>query len=399
MMQRGMPTASRRQHFSGVELQTLEPPPGCSQQLFAALQTPIVTPSASRALPQTEPGSRHASPLSQRPNSWVETSLRQVTKPIFGSGEPDQPQQSLSARQRSPVGWQPEAAWQTLTLVAAYGAHERVQHAPPQAPVVLGAQRAVGVTAAGAARLGQRRTCRASSPPPSCRRRRSSRSRPRTARRSARRTRSETQMPLLQSFDAQSRVRRARVAVRLRAAAVQRDADAAALAVGTALATAALAVHRARLVVGDAELVRARCRRCTRTCSTRFRSRRPARTPCRPGAAPRTASSSCCSSPLQQSALVAHVWATSLQSAASARLPSIVEMKPSVPLSRSGSCPCRVAVPRLRRRARRRWVIILASTSDEDDVHRRGGREQTKCSPGKLPHYPDPPCMRVSAAK
>jgi hypothetical protein len=50
------------------------------------------------------PGSRHAPPLSQRPISCVASAFEQVTKPFFGSGEPDQPQQSLSTRQISPVG-------------------------------------------------------------------------------------------------------------------------------------------------------------------------------------------------------------------------------------------------------------------------------------------------------
>jgi hypothetical protein len=50
------------------------------------------------------PGSRQAPPLSQRPISWVGSAFAHETGPFFGSGEPDQPQQSLSTRQISPVG-------------------------------------------------------------------------------------------------------------------------------------------------------------------------------------------------------------------------------------------------------------------------------------------------------
>jgi hypothetical protein len=82
---------------------------------------------------QIEPGSRHARPLSQRPNSCVGELFAHVTGPLSGGGAPDHPQQSLSARQISPVGAQPEGGWQTRYPGAApVGAHEREQHSPPQ---------------------------------------------------------------------------------------------------------------------------------------------------------------------------------------------------------------------------------------------------------------------------
>jgi hypothetical protein len=74
----------------------------CSQQLFSALHE-----SPSPGL-QMLPGSRQDPPLSQRPNSAVADAFEQWTGPSSGSGEPDQPQQSLSARHTSPVGLQPE---------------------------------------------------------------------------------------------------------------------------------------------------------------------------------------------------------------------------------------------------------------------------------------------------
>jgi hypothetical protein len=54
-----------------------------------------------------DPGSRQAPPLSQRPYSAVGVAFEHDTGPFTGSGAPDQPQQSLSARQISPVGLQP----------------------------------------------------------------------------------------------------------------------------------------------------------------------------------------------------------------------------------------------------------------------------------------------------
>jgi hypothetical protein len=41
------------------------------------------------------------------------------------------PQQSPSFVQRSPTTWQPLAGWQTSSPVGPYGAHSRLQHAPP----------------------------------------------------------------------------------------------------------------------------------------------------------------------------------------------------------------------------------------------------------------------------
>src|SRR5689334_13278815 len=100
-----MPSASAWQQFSGLLLQLPEGWFSVSQQLFSALQ-------ASVAVLQIDPGSRQALPLLQRPNS-APSGLSHSTKPLFGSGDPDQPQQSLSARQTSPVGRQPEGGWHT----------------------------------------------------------------------------------------------------------------------------------------------------------------------------------------------------------------------------------------------------------------------------------------------
>lgn len=87
------------------------------------------------------PGSRHALPLSQRPNSCAGDDFAHVTGPFTGGGAPDHPQQSLSLRQISPVGAQPEGGWQTRKPGAApVGAHTREQHVPPQdgrVPVVV----------------------------------------------------------------------------------------------------------------------------------------------------------------------------------------------------------------------------------------------------------------------
>ena len=104
---------------------------------------------------------------------------------------------------------------------------------------------------------------------------------------------------------------------------------------------------------------------------------------------------------VQHSVLFVQAAAVAVHAAASARPPSIVSMKPSVPLSAGGVTPVsgsttEVLVPAVRSVDDR---VILASASDEDDVRHGGGREQTKCSPGKLPHNPDPPCVRASAAK
>jgi hypothetical protein len=78
-----------------------------SQQSFSALhESPL--PGL-----QMLPGSRQALPLSQRPYSSVAAAFEHVTGPLSGCGEPDHPQQSLSARQTSPVGAQPDGGWQT----------------------------------------------------------------------------------------------------------------------------------------------------------------------------------------------------------------------------------------------------------------------------------------------
>lgn len=100
--QRGIPSASLLQQFSGLLLQKLLGRLECSQQLFSALQE-----SPSPGL-QMLPGSRQAPPLSHRPNSLVALAFEHVTGPLTGSGAPDHPQQSLSARHTSPVGRQPD---------------------------------------------------------------------------------------------------------------------------------------------------------------------------------------------------------------------------------------------------------------------------------------------------
>jgi len=97
-----MPSASCLQQFSGVLLQLPLGWFSVSQQLFSALHE-----SAPPAL-QIDPGSRHAPPLSQRPNSAPGGLLHVFGIPPVGAGEPAAPQQSLSRRQISPVGRQPE---------------------------------------------------------------------------------------------------------------------------------------------------------------------------------------------------------------------------------------------------------------------------------------------------
>src|SRR5262245_30784906 len=79
------------------------------------------------------PGSRHAPPLSQRPNSCVWSFFEQATGWLTGCGAPDQPQQSLSFRQISPVGAHPDAGSQINSPAGApVGAQTREQHFPPQ---------------------------------------------------------------------------------------------------------------------------------------------------------------------------------------------------------------------------------------------------------------------------
>jgi hypothetical protein len=69
----------------------------------AALQTPMVAPAA----------------------------IEQVTGCPEPPGSPADPQQSLSAVQVSPAGWQPLGCRQTGTPVGPYGAHRWLQHMPP----------------------------------------------------------------------------------------------------------------------------------------------------------------------------------------------------------------------------------------------------------------------------
>jgi 23S rRNA (cytosine1962-C5)-methyltransferase len=124
-VQRGMPTASRRQQRPGLLLQKLESAwlgPLGRQQLFAE---PVHAPAGSvESVLQMVPAGLHTLRLSQRPNSWVGELFAQVM--VRGSllwpscdGEPDQPQQSLSFRQSSWRGAQPVAPWQTLNPAAA----------------------------------------------------------------------------------------------------------------------------------------------------------------------------------------------------------------------------------------------------------------------------------------
>lgn len=101
--QRGMPSESFLQQFDALLQKLGAPASAGSQQLFSAEQE-----SSPPGL-QMLPGSRHAVPLSQRPNSSVELFFAQSTSLSVGF----HPQQSLPARQSSPVGWQPDGCWQT----------------------------------------------------------------------------------------------------------------------------------------------------------------------------------------------------------------------------------------------------------------------------------------------
>lgn len=126
--QRGMPSASLRQQLSGLLLQydAFGASSG-SQQLFSDEQDDVLGL-------QIEPASRHAMPLSQRPNSCVGVAFAHVTGPFTGAGAPDQPQQSLSFRQISPVGAQPDSTWQTRKPgPAPVAAQTREQQVPPHA--------------------------------------------------------------------------------------------------------------------------------------------------------------------------------------------------------------------------------------------------------------------------
>jgi hypothetical protein len=98
MRHRGMFSESRWQHVSGLLLQVPDGRPGGSQQSLLALHE-LLPPTL-----QICPGWLQALAwLEQRPNSSVALLLEQVSL-----------QQSLSARQSSPAGWQPDGFWQTL---------------------------------------------------------------------------------------------------------------------------------------------------------------------------------------------------------------------------------------------------------------------------------------------
>jgi hypothetical protein len=71
-IQRGMPSASCLQHFSGLLLQFPEVMPIGSQQLFATLHA-----SEIEATLQISPGSEQALPPAHLPNSSVELTLAQ----------------------------------------------------------------------------------------------------------------------------------------------------------------------------------------------------------------------------------------------------------------------------------------------------------------------------------
>jgi hypothetical protein len=79
---------------------------------------------------QTSPFGLHPCGLRQMPTG--PPPLRShVTGLPDPPGSPAEPQQSTSATQRSPTGWQPLAGWQTSTPVGPHGAHARLQHGPP----------------------------------------------------------------------------------------------------------------------------------------------------------------------------------------------------------------------------------------------------------------------------
>ena len=87
---------------------------------------------------QIAPAGLQAFPLSQRPTvapgafSQRTSVLLPPPDEFVEPAEPSAPQQSLSERQSSPVGWHPLGGWQTKTPVAAQGRHEREQQSPPQ---------------------------------------------------------------------------------------------------------------------------------------------------------------------------------------------------------------------------------------------------------------------------
>ena len=104
-VQRGIPTMSCWQTVGS--LFTFP-----AQQLFSALQVP-------EASLQIAPAPRHEPPLSQRPTDSPAAMLHVTKLFVFPPGSSAEPQQSLLARQRSPVGWHPLGAWHTSTPVGA----------------------------------------------------------------------------------------------------------------------------------------------------------------------------------------------------------------------------------------------------------------------------------------
>jgi hypothetical protein len=79
---------------------------------------------------QIAPAGLQELPLVHRPTSFV-PDFSQVTWALSPSGNPSDPQQSLSARQTSPVGRQPLAGWQINIPIGPKGRHARLQHSPP----------------------------------------------------------------------------------------------------------------------------------------------------------------------------------------------------------------------------------------------------------------------------
>jgi hypothetical protein len=81
----------------------------------------------------------HTSPVGSQPMGSEQTPFWQVTGWLEvgnpASANAAEPQQSLLVLQVSPTTWQPVAGWQTSTPVGPYGAHERLQQAPPHAGI------------------------------------------------------------------------------------------------------------------------------------------------------------------------------------------------------------------------------------------------------------------------
>jgi hypothetical protein len=129
--QRGTPSASARQQASGFALQKLSVRPSGAQQMFVAEHAALLV-----LVLQRPPASLHDPPDAHRPSSAVGEDFWQYEAPWTGGGAPAQPQQSLSTRQTSLSGLQPEGAWQA-DPPAALGPHAREQHACVHAPVPL----------------------------------------------------------------------------------------------------------------------------------------------------------------------------------------------------------------------------------------------------------------------